>query len=144
MTTFYDIPADMLIPALANRLGEVSEINAPDWSEFVKTGADREKPPTQENWWEIRAASLLRKVAKHGPVGVTNLAQDYGGSKNNGSMPNTPGVASRHVIRTSLQQLEAPDWWRKYQHVRLTPKKVNNNYTLVGESHLKDRRCSIK
>ena len=43
MTTFYDIPADMLIPALANRLGEVSEINAPDWSEFVKTGADREK-----------------------------------------------------------------------------------------------------
>ena len=107
MTTFYDIPADMLIPALANRLGEVSEINAPDWSEFVKTGADREKPPTQANWWEIRAASLLRKVAKHGPVGVTHLAQDYGGSKNNGSMPNTPGVASRHVIRTSLQQLEA-------------------------------------
>ena len=52
-------------------------------------------------------ASLLRKVAKHGPVGVTNLAQDYGGSKNNGSMPNAPGVASRHVIRTSLQQLEA-------------------------------------
>ena len=28
MKTNYDIPADMLIPALANRLGEVSEITA--------------------------------------------------------------------------------------------------------------------
>ena len=106
MTTYYDIPADMLIPALADKLAEMSEISQPDWSDYVKTGADRERPPTQSNWWSIRAASILRKVARQGPVGVTSLAQDYGGSVNNGSSPNTPGVASRHVIRTALQQLE--------------------------------------
>ena len=106
-TTYYDIPADMLIPALAEKLSEMKDISQPDWSNFVKTGADRERPPTQSNWWSIRAASVLRKVAKQGPVGVTSLAQDYGNSVNNGSSPNTPGVASRHIVRTVLQQLES-------------------------------------
>ena len=107
MTTYFDIPANMLISALADKLSDSKDIVAPDWSEYVKTGVDRERPPTQENWWSIRAASLLRKVAKQGPVGVTTLAQTYGTVMNNGAGPNTPGVASRHIIRTALQQLEA-------------------------------------
>ena len=107
MTTYFDIPANMLISALADKLSASKDIVAPDWSEYVKTGVDRERPPTQENWWTIRAASLLRKVAKQGPVGVTTLAQTYGTVMNNGAGPNTPGVASRHIIRTALQQLEA-------------------------------------
>ena len=107
MTTYYDIPANMLISALADKLSDSKDIVAPDWSEYVKTGVDRERPPTQDNWWTIRAASLLRKVAKQGPIGVTTLAQTYGTVMNNGSGPNTPGVASRHIIRTALQQLEA-------------------------------------
>ena len=107
MTTYYDIPANMLISALADKLSDSKDIVAPDWSEYVKTGVDRERPPTQENWWAIRAASLLRKVAKQGPIGVTSLAQTYGTVMNNGAGPNTPGVASRHIIRTALQQLEA-------------------------------------
>ena len=97
----------MLISALADKLSDSKDIVAPDWSEYVKTGVDRERPPTQENWWTIRAASLLRKVAKQGPIGVTSLAQTYGTVMNNGAGPNTPGVASRHIIRTALQQLEA-------------------------------------
>jgi len=107
MTTYYDIPANMLISALADKLSDSKDIVAPDWSEYVKTGVDRERPPTQDNWWTIRAASLLRKVAKQGPIGVTTLAQTYGTVMNNGAGPNTPGVASRHIIRTALQQLEA-------------------------------------
>lgn len=107
MTTYYDVPADMLISALADNLADSKEFAAPDWSDYVKTGADRERPPTQSNWWVIRAASILRKVAKNGPVGVTSLAQSYGGIMNNGAGPNTPGVASRHIIRTALQQLES-------------------------------------
>ncbi|MDG1549344.1 MAG: 40S ribosomal protein S19 [Candidatus Poseidoniaceae archaeon] len=106
MTTYFDIPANMLISALADKLSDSKDIVAPDWSEYVKTGVDRERPPTQENWWTIRAASLLRKVAKQGPIGVTTLAQTYGTVMNNGAGPNTPGVASRHIIRTALQQLE--------------------------------------
>ena len=117
MTTYYDVPADLLINALADKLSDSDKFNAPDWSNFVKTGADREKPPTQANWWAIRTASILRKVAKQGPVGVTSLAQSYGGVVNNGAGPNTPGVASRNVIRTALQQLESAGY------VELVPTK---------------------
>ena len=106
MTTVYDIPADIFNPALALAMADQKAVSMPDWGQYVKTAVDRERPPTQENWWHLRTAAILRKVARSGPVGVTQLAQAFGGKKDNGVMPNTPGVASRHIIRTSLQQLE--------------------------------------
>jgi small subunit ribosomal protein S19e len=106
MTTFYDVPADLLIPALAAKLADVDAITRPEWAEFVKTGVHRERPPTQENWWELRCAALIRKIAREGPIGVNALAQAYGGRKDNGAHPNTPAMGSRHIIRTALQQLE--------------------------------------
>lgn len=107
MTTFYDIPSELLIPALAEKISSTDGIETPDWAGYVKTGVSREKPPSQENWWFLRSAALLRKVAREGPIGVTHLSQAYGGIKDNGAMPNTPGVAGRHIIRTALQQLES-------------------------------------
>jgi small subunit ribosomal protein S19e len=106
MTTYYDVPANFLIPALAEELMNNDAIKMPDWADVVKTGSSRERPPTQENWWHTRGAALLRKIARQGPIGVTALSQEYGGRKNNGSKPNTPGVGSRKVIRTLVQQLE--------------------------------------
>ena len=50
MTTLYDIPAEILNPALAARLEETKSVSTPEWAEFVKTGADRERPPSQTNW----------------------------------------------------------------------------------------------
>ena len=106
MTTVYDIPADIFNPALADAMADQEAVSMPDWGQYVKTAVDRERPPTQENWWYLRTAAILRKVARNGPIGVTQLAQAFGGKKDNGVSPNTPGVASRHIIRTALQQLE--------------------------------------
>lgn len=106
MTTVYDIPADLLMPALADAMAEQDAISMPEWADYVKTAVDRERPPTQSNWWYLRTAAILRKVSRNGPIGATHLAQAFGGKKDNGVMPNTPGVASRHIIRTALQQLE--------------------------------------
>ena len=106
MTTFYDVPANFLIPALAEELKSNDAIKMPDWADVVKTGSSRERPPTQTGWWHTRGAALLRKIARQGPIGVTSLSQEYGGRKNNGSKPNTPGVGSRKVIRILVQQLE--------------------------------------
>ena len=106
MTTVYDIPADIFNPALAAAMEDQKAVSLPDWGQYVKTAVDRERPPTQENWWYLRTAAILRKVARNGPIGVTHLAQAFGGKKDNGASPNTPGVASRHIIRTALQQLE--------------------------------------
>ena len=72
MTTFYDVPAGILNPALAGKLSEIDGISRPQWADYVKTGIHRERPPTQENWWELRCAALLRKVGREGPIGVNS------------------------------------------------------------------------
>ena len=111
MATMYDVPAEALIEALAADLED--RLDEPDWAQFAKTGANRELPPEQENFWAVRAASLLRKIADNGPVGVERLATEYGGSKSGsnryGVAPATRADGSRNVIRTILQQLEEED-----------------------------------
>jgi small subunit ribosomal protein S19e len=111
MTTLYDVPADALIEALAEDLED--RLEQPEWFEFAKTGAQRELPPEQENFWATRAASLLRKVAIDGPVGVERLATEYGGTKGGSNRyqvaPDHRTDGSRNVIRTILQQLEEED-----------------------------------
>ncbi len=105
MTTFFDVPADLLNPAVAEKLSGLDAISKPDWANYVKTGVHKEKPPVQDDWWEMRCAAILRKVGREGPIGVNALAQSFGGRKDNGSRPNTPAMGSRHIIRTALQQL---------------------------------------
>ena len=105
MTTFFDVPAELLNPAVAEKLSGMDSISRPEWADFVKTGIHREKPPVQEDWWEVRCAAILRKVGREGPIGVNSLAQSFGGRKDNGSSPSTPAMGSRHIIRTALQQL---------------------------------------
>lgn len=111
MVTFYDVPADALIEELAERLeGRLEE---PAWMAFAKTSSAKEFPPEQENFWYIRAASILRKVAMEGPVGVSRLATEYGGrargSTRYASAPGRRVDGSRKIIRTILQQLEDED-----------------------------------
>ena len=106
MTTFYDVPAELLIPVLADKLAANDKITQPEWAGFVKTGAHKERPPVQKNWWYLRSAAVLRKVGRMGPVGVNHLSQSFGGPKNRGVAPNRATTGSRHITRTVLQQLE--------------------------------------
>jgi small subunit ribosomal protein S19e len=106
MTTVYDINAHDLLARLTEELKEVGEIDPPVWSKYVKTGAHKERPPVQEDWWHIRAASLLRRLYIDGPVGVERLRRYYGGKKNRGHKPEKFRKASGAVIRTILTQLE--------------------------------------
>ena len=108
MTTMYDVPANALIEALADELED--RLDEPDWVEYTKTGSDRELPPEQENFWAVRSASLLRKVADSGPIGIDRLSTEYGGSKD-GSTRYRVATAhrsngSKKIIRVALQQLE--------------------------------------
>jgi small subunit ribosomal protein S19e len=108
MTTLYDVPAEELIEAVAETLE--SDLDEPEWLAFTKTGTGRELPPEQEDFWSRRAASLLRKVAVDGPVGVQRLRTAYGDAANGSTRyrvrPNHKREGSGNVIRTALQQLE--------------------------------------
>jgi len=111
MVTLYDVPAEEFIDELADRLAD--RLETPDWVEHTKTGQDRELPPQQEDFWETRAASLFRKVAINGPIGVERLATEYGGTKDGSNRyavaPANHVAGSKKIIREALSQLEAED-----------------------------------
>jgi len=107
MTTVYDVPADHLIRKVAEELKSKKEITPPVWAAFAKTGAHKEMPPEDPDWWFIRAAAVLRRVYIDGPLGVERMRSFYGGNKNRGSKPNAFRKGSGSILRKSLQQLEA-------------------------------------
>ncbi|MFB6292200.1 MAG: 30S ribosomal protein S19e [Candidatus Nanohaloarchaea archaeon] len=104
MVTVYDVKAEPLIMEVADELED--EFDAPEWTEFVKTGVHKERPPEQEKWYHIRCAAILRRIYRDGPLGVSRLRTIYGGKKNHGHGPEHHEKASGKVIRTALQNLE--------------------------------------
>lgn len=106
MVTVYDVPAEKLILKTAEKLKQNSAIEPPEWAEFVKTGVHTEKAPSQDDWWYTRSASILRKLYVKGPMGSSRLAAEYGGYRDNGTMPNKAVNGSRNIARKCMIQLE--------------------------------------
>ena len=104
MVTMFDADAGKSIGKLAEELK--SSIKNPEWTKFVKTGAAKERPPANEDWFYMRAASVLRTVYLKGPIGVQKLRVKYGSKKNRGHNPEKFYKGSGKILRTILQQLE--------------------------------------
>lgn len=137
MTTVYDVNASDLLTRLTEDLKEVPEVIPPVWAKYVKTGVCKERPPVQDDWWHIRAASLLRRLYIDGPVGVERLRRYYGGKKNRGHKPEKFKKASGAVIRTLLRQLEAAGFVETAPDGRkLTPRGVSHLDRLAYEVKL--------
>ncbi|MBI4144014.1 30S ribosomal protein S19e [Candidatus Woesearchaeota archaeon] len=102
----YDVPAEELIGKTAQELKTIKEIAPPSWATFVKTGAHKQRPPVNKDWWYVRTASLLRKIAIKGPIGTSKLRTLYGGRKRRGYDSETFLPGSGSIIRKILQQLD--------------------------------------
>ncbi|MFW6013605.1 MAG: 30S ribosomal protein S19e [Candidatus Nanoarchaeia archaeon] len=106
MKSVYNVQKQVLGEKLAEELKNYEELKAPDWAMFVKTGANKERPPVQLDWWYKRAASILIRVWTFGPIGVSKLRVKYGGRKRRGYKPAEFRKSSGNIIRKILQQLE--------------------------------------
>ena len=104
MVTVYDKRPQELIQKAAEGLKK--EITMPAWAKFVKTGHAKQRPPEDQDWWYSRAASILRKIYRHGPIGTNKLKKKYGSKKNRGHKPEARYEGSGKIIRVILQQLE--------------------------------------
>ena len=109
MVSVHDVPSSKLIAALASQMKGVPGVEQPEWSRFVKTGSHAERPPADFEWWYTRAASLMRKLYLHGPVGLGDLERAYGGSKALKYYPKHHRDAGGSSIRKILKQLEQAD-----------------------------------
>jgi len=125
VTSVKDVPADLLIAELAKYIKDnVPQVKPPVWAPFVKTGANKERPPMSEDWWYIRAASIMRKLYIYGPVGVGSLRTAYGYRAKVGdkTRPERTRKAGGAIIRKILQQLEQAGFVAKTKRGRvLTP-----------------------
>ena len=106
MVSAHDVPSARLISALAEQMKSTPGVEEPDWARLVKTGSHAERPPADSGWWFTRAASLLRKLYLHGPVGLSDLERSYGGSKALHYHPKHHRDAGGSSIRKILRQLE--------------------------------------
>ena len=106
MATAYDVPAEKLVPRLAEELRKVDTLKPPAWAMFVKTGRHREKSPIRDDWWFVRSAAVLRKIYIDGPIGTTRIAAAFGGKADRGSKPDKAVRGSRAIARTAMKQLE--------------------------------------
>jgi small subunit ribosomal protein S19e len=123
MVNVNDVPSGKLIPALAEQVKSLPGMDVPEWAHFAKTGSHAERPPVKSDWWFTRAASLLRKLYLHGPVGVGDLERAYGGSKAVAYFPKHHRDAGGSSIRKILKQLEQAELVAKTPKGRtLTPK----------------------
>jgi len=116
MTTLYDVPANKLIELAATKLKNDERFTPPEWASWVKTGVHKEHPPQNDDWWYVRCAALLRRIAMDGPVGTQRLRSVYGGKTDNSSRPERFVRGSGSIIRKAMQQLESAGF------VKTTPK----------------------
>ena len=115
MSKIYDAPTQDLLKLMSQELKKKKEFIAPEWAPFVKTGASKERPPVDTEWWHIRVASVLRKVSLLGPIGVSKLRVKYGGKKRRGHQPSEFRRGSGNIIRKVLQQLEKAGYIKQVQ-----------------------------
>jgi len=104
--TIFEKDPVKFIPALAKALKEIDAFKVPEWALYVKSGTSRERPPVDEDFWYIRAASILRQLYIKGVVGVGRLRTRYGSRKDRGGKPDKFRKSGGKIIRVILQQAE--------------------------------------
>lgn len=138
MATPFDVPPSIFIEKLKDELKNVKDLTPPEWAKFVKTGAHKERPPDQPDWWYYRAASMLYQLYKRGVAGIGELRYYYGGRKGRGHRPEEKVPAGAKIIRTIMQQLENSGLVEKvYQsHPKLQQICIGRRLTRAGRSLL--------
>lgn len=126
-----EIEADRLIDGVSKRLEAIKEIEPPEWAKFTKTGVSNERPPSRDDWWYVRSASILRRLSLGRPVGVSRMRKAYGGRKRRGHKPEHKYPASGSVIREIFKQLETAGLIR-------TEKEKGRMITAEGRHLLKE------
>ena len=122
MANVYEVNPQELVKAAAAKLKEV--IKEPkEYVHFVKSGAGKERPPQDPDFWYIRNASVLRQVYLNGPIGVSKLRVRYGNKKEHVIHRKHFTRAGGSIISDSLNALENAGLVKKDKKGRIiTPK----------------------
>ncbi|MGC8496198.1 MAG: 30S ribosomal protein S19e [Candidatus Micrarchaeia archaeon] len=121
MSNIYDVKASELVKVAAEKLKPL--VKKPDYVDYVKSGAGRERPPQDPDFWYIRTASILRQVYLNGPVGVSRLSTRYGKRQEHVVHKKHYIRAGGSIISDAFKELERIGFVKKAKNGRvITPK----------------------
>ncbi len=122
---------------LAEALKKIPEFKRPEWAMFVKSGPSKERPIEDPDFWNKRAASILRQIYRKEVVGVSRLRTKYGSKQNRGMRPERFKKASGKIIRTILQQSDAAGLTEIAKDIRrVRSKRPGRTLTKKGKEFL--------
>ncbi len=127
MVTVYDVEPNKLIAKAAEKLKEM-KLEKPAFVGMVKSGAHAQRPPSDDDFWYVRCASILRQAYVNENVGINRLRRHYGGNKSRGVRPARHSPAGGSTIRKAMQQLEKAGL--------LAKQKVGRTLTAKGRKFL--------
>jgi len=133
----YELDAQEYNLKLAEALKKVPEFKEPEWAQYVKSGAGKERPIDDVDFWHKRAASILRNIYKKGSVGVNRLRTKYGSKKNRGMKPEEFRKGGGKIIRTILQQSDKAGFTEIAKDIKdVRSKKPGRQLTQTGKEFL--------
>jgi len=137
--SIYELNAQEYNLKLAEALKKVEEFKEPEWAKFVKSGPAKERPIDDVDFWQKRAASILRGIYKTGSVGVQRLRTKYGSKKNRGFKPEAFKKGSGKIIRVILQQADKAGFTEIQKPIRgVRSKKAGRILTDKGKKFLEE------
>lgn len=137
MNPVYELNSQEYNLKLAEALKEIPEFEKPEWVEFVKSSPSKERPIDDEDFWNKRAASILRQIYIKKIVGVNRLRTKYGSKKNRGFKPEKFQRASGKIIRTILQQADAAGFTEIAKDIKgVRSRKPGRQLTTKGKQFL--------
>ena len=130
-----EVSAHAFVETCAKEFENMKEFKMPEWAMFAKTGPHKKYPPLKKDWWYTRIASVFRKIALDGPVGVARLRTHYGGRKERGHKPERTVRAGGNIIRKMLQQLESAGLVEKNKKGGRVASQQGNDFMkkIIGE-----------
>ena len=121
MANVFDVKGSALVRLAAERLK--SMVDKPVYVDYVKSGANKERVPSDPDFWYVRSASILRQVYLNGPIGVEKLRTRYGSRKEHTMHRRHHVKAGGSIIRDACQSLEKANLVKNTKGGRvITPK----------------------
>ncbi|MGC8479305.1 MAG: 40S ribosomal protein S19 [Candidatus Micrarchaeia archaeon] len=133
MSNILEADGSKLISKAAEKLKE-SGIKKPEYIDYVKSGAGRERVPSDTNFWYLRCASIMRQTYIHGTIGITKLRSRYSNRKKHVVHRHHTMPAGGSIIKDAFDALEKIGYVKKTPSGRtLTPKGRSFLDKLAGE-----------
>jgi small subunit ribosomal protein S19e len=136
MANIFDVKGSQLVSLAAQQLK--GKIKKPDYLNYVKSGANKERPPMDPDFWYVRSASILRQVYVNGPVGVSRLRTRYGSSKGHTVHRHHHEEAGGSIIRDSMIALESIGFVKKTKKGRVITSKGKSFLDKISKELKKD------